>query len=128
MTDNIQKLYEIAGVDKQPQGYCDFQYGASCPYDNQNCDTTCPYWVDEEPTYPPFTAEKQLELIKWITKVNEDSYLEIGKNTYDYYSFYFGYLRWTDTFEQGLCGLILRLWEEDKLTDDQKQEIKEILE
>jgi hypothetical protein len=114
MTSNIKELYKLAGVNKT---------NVTCDYCELKCydctKTPCP--VD----YPPFTAEKQLELIKWVTRVNEELYLEIGKNTYDYYSFYFGYLKWTDTFEQGLCGLILQLW--DELSSEQRTEVRGIL-
>ena len=44
MTDNIKKLYEIIGVD-------------SVGFNT--------YTLKDE--YPPFTAEKQLELIKWVS-------------------------------------------------------------
>ena len=124
MIDNIQKLYEIAGVNKRPQGYCDFQYGASCPYDDQNCDTTCPYWVDEEPAYPPFTAEKQLELIK---KVLEKSLLQLSRSS-------LGNIQFCNLgnagdykaeFDEALASFVINLWQD--LSDNQKQEIKEIL-
>ena len=105
MTDNIQKLYEITGVD-------------SVGFNT--------YTLKDE--YPPFTAEKQLELIKWVSnfKVYESVIhkdrkwfmcASIGCNDYCESR--------NESFEQALASLILELWKE--LTDDQKQEIKRIL-
>ena len=105
MTDNIQKLYEITGVD-----FVGFNT----------------YTLKDE--YPPFTAEKQLELIKWVSnfKVYESVIhknrkwfmcASIGCNDY--------YESRSESFEQALASLILELWKD--LTDDQKQEIKRIL-
>ena len=105
MTDNIQKLYEIAGVD-------------SVGFNT--------YTLKDE--YPPFTAEKQLELIKWVSnfKVYESVIhkdrkwfmcASIGCNDYCESR--------NESFEQALASLILELWKD--LIDDQKQEIKRIL-
>lgn len=105
MTDNIQKLYEITGVD-------------SVGFNT--------YTLKDE--YPPFTAEKQLELIKWVSnfKVYESVIhkdrkwfmcASIGCNDYCESR--------NESFEQALASLILELWKD--LTDDQKQEIKRIL-
>ena len=105
MTDNIQKLYEITGVD-------------SVGFNT--------YTLKDE--YPPFTAEKQLELIKWVSnfKVYESVIhkdrkwfmcASIGCNDYCESR--------NESFEQALASLILELWKE--LIDDQKQEIKRIL-
>lgn len=105
MTDNIQKLYEITGVDS-----VDFNT----------------YTLKD--AYLPFTAEKQLELIKWVSnfKVYESVIhkdrkwfmcASIGCNDYCESR--------NESFEQALASLILELWKD--LTDDQKQEIKRIL-
>ena len=50
-------------------------------------------------TQPPFTAEKQLELIKWLG---------------------------AEDFENALAGLINSLWQD--LTEEEKQQVKGILE
>lgn len=105
MTDNLQKLYEIAGVDS---------VGFNI------------YTLKDE--YPPFTAEKQLELIKWFVKTfAEIETLEINYHLNDCFQisscnsvskFEFG-------FEEALASFIFNLYQD--LTDDQKQEIKRIL-
>ena len=114
MTDNIQKLYEIAGVECKPN-----------------------YVYNKVPilsglTYPPFTAEKQLELIKWLAKRKDFGLscynrawcceTEFSWEAYEYDCTHL-------EFEQALAGLIFKLYKYKKfLTDDQKQEIKRILE
>lgn len=110
MTDNIQKLYEIAGVKQLEHPYY-----------------LLTYMIDGKP-YPPFTAEKQLDLIKFVSnfKVYESVIhkdrkwfmcASIGCNDYCESR--------NESFEQALASLILELWKD--LTDDQKQEIKRIL-
>ena len=116
MIDNIQKLYEITGVD-------------SVGFNT--------YTLKDE--YPPFTVEKQLELIKWLAlDFKQNSILHIDrwtsgkvrfgldkeKYTEPYYELDYAY--GDKDFSQALAGLILQLWNE--LSDTQKDEIKEILE
>lgn len=105
MTDNIQKLYEIAGVD-------------SVGFNT--------YTLKDE--YPPFIAEKQLELIKWLLRQGHRFSVQ-----YSYYDNKYG-LIWYECadveclntdFTQTLAGFIYELWQD--LSDDQKQEIKRIL-
>ena len=102
MKDNIQKLYEIVGV-----GSIGFNT----------------YTLKEE--YPPFTAEKQLELIKWLVNKYDDLRIErkIGMYYLHIPQIYTG--EYSVQFEEGLTGLIIFLWQD--LSDDQKQEIKRIL-
>ena len=76
--------------------------------------------------YPDFTAEKQLELIKILTKKNA-----IGKSLplSDLYMFYFEcrhYPRIYMTFEEAIAECINYLWQD--LTDTERKQIKEILE
>ena len=109
MPDNIQKLYKIAGVD-----IADFDI----------------YTLRDE--YPPFTAEKQLELIKWLVRKN-DTNIEIANADngtawdicFDYHSIGYTATCCDEDLDQALAGLINDLWQD--LTDKQKQEIKEIL-
>lgn len=105
MTDNIQKLYEITGVD-------------SVGFNT--------YTLKDE--YPPFTAEKQLDLIKFVSNFkvyevikheNRKWYMCACIGCDDYYE------SRSESFDQAVAGLIINLWQD--LTDDQKQEIKRIL-
>jgi hypothetical protein len=99
MMSNIKELYKLAGVNKT---------NVTCDYCELKCydctKTPCP--VD----YPPFTAEKQLELIKWLTTTYRVLTLE---------------RTFCNNFDQALAGLILELW--DELSSEQREEVKEIL-
>lgn len=119
MTDNIQKLYEIAGI-KEKRGV------------ELTVDPT-----SEEPKfnehyvcygYPPFTAEKQLELIKFVSNFkvyemvkykNRKWFMCASIGCDDYYE------SRSESFDQALANLIINLWQD--LINDQKQEIKKIL-
>lgn len=113
MTDNIEKLYEIAGV-----------YLCNMP------DIDCSKECDKCEDYNPFTAEKQLELIKWVSDIFIfRTYARLKKETTCFLTEReYGcdeYFCKSSTLEQALAGLIIDLWRD--LTGDQKQEIKEIL-
>lgn len=109
MTDNIQKLYEVAGVD-----YIGFNT----------------YTLKDE--YPSFTAEKQLELIKFISNTdvfcNFHCYIVSARWSVDYGKWAVGVGGCDvchEQFEQALAGLVLEMW--DGIPVNQKQEIKRIL-
>lgn len=92
----IEKLYKNAGfIQKQCKDY-------SCTVCEQY--KTCG-------KYPPFTAEKQLELIK---EIYPGYPLYYAGGNYDNFS-----------FEEGLAYRINNSW--DDLMDIQRQQIKEIL-
>ena len=73
-----------------------------------------------------FTAEKQLELIKWLAKF--DDFYVLKDFEFDKYRSLCGSVasEYIDTFEEMLANLILNIW--DELTKAQKKQIKEILE
>ena len=112
MIDNIQKLYEIAGV-------------YLCNMPDVDCSKECHKCED----YNPFTAEKQLELIKWLCINTYRNYIhfrfERDINNWKMECNMWGILE-CGSFEECLAKLVVQLWQE--LTDDQKQEIKRILE
>lgn len=79
----ITKLYENAGIKPEWQDCCKIadKYWANntesgfeylmlkeCPY-NQECTDECEYAYDKI-VYPPFTAEKQIELICFLLNAN----------------------------------------------------------
>ena len=75
--------------------------------------------------HPPFTAEKQLALIKWLIK---EKYF-IGRYVENYDLFtnsMLGYNSQNKNFELALAGLINNLWQD--LTEEEKQQVKGILE
>lgn len=110
MVDNIQKLYEIAGAKQLQHPYY-----------------LLTYMIDGKP-YPPFTAEKQLDLIKFVSNFkvyevikheNRKWYMCACIGCDDYYE------SRSESFDQAVAGLIINLWQD--LTEEQKQEIKRIL-
>lgn len=127
MTDEIIKLYENAGIKPIKQGYCDWD--SDCPYPdiiNNGCGDECPYWkYEDEANYPPFTAEKQIELIKWLIKYDE-LHADFNDNEYGFSTLnYSG--KYKKDFEESLASVINNeLWQD--LTEDEKISIKNILE
>ena len=113
--NEVAKLYENAGVEPinfAKQGAIDF---------------TNTIEIDGK-RYPDFTAEKQLELIKWLVQNSYRNYFTID------YSFDKKLWRckcnlsdsdYEFIFEESLASLINSLWQD--LTEEEKQEIKEIL-
>ena len=104
----VEKMYKNAGVEKEvipcPAKY----YGYNCTRNNWDdedcsCDIEC---------YPPFTAEKQIELIK---KISPSYPLNYHIKCFQGYS-----------FEEGLAKCINNLWQ--SLTEEEKQQVKGILE
>ncbi|MBQ6907788.1 MAG: hypothetical protein IJQ28_05365 [Clostridia bacterium] len=115
--NEIEKLYENAGIVPDCEhGECGLDY---CP-NNYGCGYAF---------YPEFTAEKQLELIKWLS-IKE---LKIRTNKQPY-AVYIGLLGDNNTcffgceglyFEQTLAELVNFLWQD--LTEEEKQQIRDIL-
>ena len=94
------------------------------------CYETCPYAYNKE-FYPPFTAEKQIELIKLLGNVR-DYTIEIDKFKGVYYvgcrSAGSNDKLWgsSNVFEDALAELINEIW--FCLTEEEKQQVKGILE
>ena len=124
--DEVTKLYENAGIKSK----------AECT--SKVCIVTNPHkdWCNKceslKYEYPIFTAEKQLEMIKWLAY---KMHITIGKGLpwgqYDD-------VWWTVTSKKGYAGtnahkleealanFVNCLWQD--LTEEDKQQIKEILE
>lgn len=116
MTNNIEKMYELAEVEKLNK--VSIHLNKAYNFEFHETDTKSDF-------YPPFTDTKQLELIKWLASEQNDVeiswYSDIG----------FRINNFLDScehkdFSQALAGLVCELWED--LSDEQKQEIKRILE
>ena len=93
MTDNIRRMYRLAGTKE-------------IRYDQVVEGHRVKYYA-----FPPFTPEKQLELIKWFGKNS------IMKKVYDIYN--------REDFSQALAGLVCEIWED--LTDEQREEVRGII-
>ena len=112
----IEKMYENAGVKKQIPKVCSSNelYCKEC---EAHIEDAMPYCKNAE--YPSFTAEKQLELIKWIA--NRKGYPD-----YEYFGELFDdYIQLLDSNE-ALAKLVNILWQD--LTEKERKQIKEILE
>lgn len=133
----ITKLYENAGIE--PDRIVCYRGFDRCIDNDYNCHChskkPC---KDATYMYSPFTAEKQIELIKWLGKLAGK--LEISSNYNDtQYLLYFYLNRKTrdeilpnistgrsENFKESLAGLINNLWQD--LTPEEKQQVKGILE
>ena len=121
--NEVETLYKNTGIEKHctiyPTVYdCGKQPHVKC----ENC---------SDFQYPQLTAEKQLNLIKWLIKKNITGarMLNYCEKTKKYYYIIFHREELTESelfnFDDALAGLFNNLWID--LTDNEKQEIKEIL-
>lgn len=128
--NEVEKMYSNAGIKKKP--YCELN--CSITKNNFECTSYCLHYEDEDLYYPPFTAEKQLELIKWLGK-NKNGFNVFYDTSFNgkekhywccadqyYEDFNYGYHE--KEFSEALAGLINEL----PLTDAEKEQIKNILE
>ena len=129
--NEIEKLYENANVEKH-LAYFECHRGRSsmrcCPINSDERDEGCSscFFRDkmkEVYEYPPFTAEKQIKITKFLLK--KAVYYDVKD---DKYWFYYeecesaGY----KPFDEAIAHFINKLWQD--LTLEEKQQIKEILE
>lgn len=112
----IEKMFENAGIKcLHPSGFCK-HIGATCK-------------VCKRHKYPPFTAEKQLELIKWL--IQKNFYDErIIKSNFEKTYFYCTYddyceSEYFEKFEEALASVFNYFWQD--LADQEKEEIRGIL-
>ena len=116
----VEKMYENAGVKKLL--YCDICNAQEHAL-GLCAETKC------EPFYPPFTPEKQLELVKWLS-IN---YLIEFKKIDSTQEYYIGVVTdnnkrewWASVnFENALAAIINNLWQD--LTAKGRTEIRSIL-
>jgi hypothetical protein len=111
----IEKMFENAGFSKKQ---CK-DYSCIVCEQNNSCEK-----------YPPFTAEKQIELIKWL--IQKNFYDErIIRSNYEKTSFYCSYLddycesEEFEKFEEALANVFNYFWQ--SLTYQEKEEIRSIL-
>lgn len=136
----IEKMYENANIKPKKEGYCDWD--SDCPYPdiiNNGCEDECSYWkYKDEANYPPFTSDKQLELIKWLAIRFNSDYMSYWHNEIkDVWIFRlhdltelsseepFVYEGRNKDFTESLCNLINALWQ--SLTDQEKEKIRRTL-
>ena len=120
----IEKLYELAGVEKERM--CEWTCkGSEC------CSTLCEHYESTKEYYPPFTAEKQLEIIKLLSNltikiVRFDNCFYVGTK-FEHCKEYDGCFAGCEKIEftEALAGLINNLWQD--LTKIEQEEIRKIL-
>lgn len=128
----VEKMYKNAGVETNKYKICctgckhiskvevinGYPSEWICDkYDEvANCDKA-------EPDYPPFTAEKQLEITKFLFK--KSVYYDVKDDKYWFY--------WEECesagykpYDEAIAHFINRLWQD--LTKEERKQIKEILE
>lgn len=118
-TNNIEKLHELAGIEKKKGCIWKCHYAFPCE--------ECGLYT------PPFSSEKQLELIKWISLNTRYMWNYIGQTIDNHWVLAIDYTQilkfksceHTD-FSQALAGLVCELWED--LTEEQRVQIQKILE
>ena len=129
----VTKLYENVGIKLGCCKYAEYGYEGEegtwyyCKKEGKGCwtypngDADC-----VEKGYPPFTAEKQIELIKWLkdnrnfhTCGNWCTSLDSTGETIEHRD---------SKFEEALAGLINQLFTAQDLTEEEKQQVKGILE
>ena len=108
----VEKLYKNAGIVLRKCSECD-----------NNMD--CGYGKD---CYPPFTAEKQLELIKWLCQHTYRNYI---KFRFDICGLWYCECNMSNsdmhhTFEDALIDVLMQIWQD--LSPEEKQQVKGILE
>ena len=119
MSDYIKKLYKLAGIEdysiKNLRGFIPNGYKCITDENNKVLDIV----ID-------FTAEKQLELIKWLAVHFEECKLCYDKDYKWCCQTYANSSYCCEKSEDALADLILSLWED--LSEEQRKEIKLILE
>ena len=112
----ITKLYENAGVLKECLSPCYINKTWRKTHDCPNC--------DNRENYPPFTAEKQLELIKYIASKGLVQINYWSNNCYTVSRF--GCTGDENTeFSEALANVIAKDWK--NLCKEQQEEIRKIL-
>lgn len=114
----VEKMYVLAKVKNK---YC-------CK--SSQCIVTNPYpeWCNKCESliikYPDFTAEKQLELIKWLVEYDEFSCYQ-NKATKNYTIYDGAKVCMNITFEECIASWITYIWK--SLTETERNEIRDIL-
>lgn len=137
-TNNIEKLYELAGIEKYYL-YTVKHLGKIhiAPLEgilenkhlferNKKSKVKNTYINRVKKVFPSFTDTKQLELIKWIAINGEVCRIDATEKDKWFIENDFKTSECFADFSQALAGLVCELWED--LTDEQKEEIKRILE
>lgn len=123
----ITKLYKNAKIEPEINYVCDKE---PCKKSSLKCcaDIGCSHLYDIREDYPDFTAEKQIELIKWLCQKTYRNYIHIRYerdiNNWKIECNMVG-IREFGNFDECFAGLINNLWQD--LTEQERTKIAEIL-
>lgn len=128
--NEIEKMYENAGIDYEERyNNCTLNKECQCEL-KCSCDM-CKY-SEEKYIYPPFTAEKQIELIKFITTLgvceienwNDKGFHFAIKRERIYPTMFLSLSN--INLQETLADVINKLWAD--MSEEEKQQVKGILE
>lgn len=130
--NEIEKMYKNAGVELieglewvcQNPDHCVYQNLSVTP---ENC-IGCEHF-EREMRFPPFTAEKQIELIKFLLKNYKSIDINKRINRFNFLvdnATFIGCHHNDKSFEESLAGVINKLWAD--MSEEEKQQVKGILE
>lgn len=111
----IEKLYRLSNIEPfiHNQPVKDYNFGG----DNG-------YQYNEVKYYPSFTAEKQIELIKWLMAKAKDYQYDVENGKYWFIIDDYRETKYRD-FDEALAELITLYWQD--LTETEQEEIRKIL-
>lgn len=115
--NEIEKMYENAGVNKIGIKRCSGIKQGICLHNCNECESF-------GYKYPPFTAEKQIEMIKWLA------------NKFSFFAIEYNFQKWSssnglitgfykNSLEESIADYINNLWQD--LTETEREEIRKIL-
>ena len=122
--NEIEKMYKNAGIIRRRKcefyEECPLSFGHSC----DNCDIE---FTEVNSSYPSFTAEKQLKLIK---RLSQHTYRNYIKFRFDICGLWYCECNMLNsdmhhTFEDALAQIINNLWQD--LTEKEKEALRGIL-
>ena len=119
--NEVTKLYKNANIEQDRM--CEWTCRGS-----EFCSTNCEHYESTQLYYPPFTAEKQLNIIKWLLESYDIGFSQLGQRidtSLDGANCISG-LGSGDTFEESLSQAINDLWQD--LTEEERKQIRNILE
>lgn len=116
--NEVTKLYENAGIEKE------YEYVGHYPKTDEN-------GIILPMIYPPFTAEKQIKIIKWLGNSKaffdaNETIFSLITNHKDKNGVVKGYEGKGNSVVSCLASLVNNLWQ--YLTEEELKQIKEILE
>ena len=123
--NEVEKMYENAGVE--PKAKCN---SGACIVTNPS-QTWCKQCESLYYAYPPFTAEKQLEIYKYLckpflitTRYYFDEFSITAENTFEWRTMT-KVSATGKTYEECIAKLVNNLWQD--LTEEERKQIKNIL-